>query len=115
MIDFIIHSNLTPWGHVWHIVTTDGKGMVSAEIDNEDENTFFIYGLSVTPDMRKRGIGTELLKAVEQLGKEINKKRFRINIDKPKNDWLYNFYIKQGYEFWDEDEQYIYLVKYNKE
>ena len=27
MIDFIIHSNDTNWGHVWHIVTTDGKGM----------------------------------------------------------------------------------------
>ena len=113
MIDIIIHSNLTSWGHVWHIVTTDGKGIISAEIDDEDKNTIYFYGLSVTPNIRRKGVGTKLLNAAEKLANEIGRTRFRINIDKPEIDWLYDFYKRQGYKFWDEDEEYMYLVKYN--
>ena len=37
---------------------------------------------------------------------------FRLNVDKPKKDWLYDFYINNGYEVHDEDENEIYLIKY---
>ena len=70
MIDFIIHSNDTNWGHVWHIVTTDGKGMITIELGDDDKKRFYFYGLSVTPDLRRKGVGTELLKAAEKLSME---------------------------------------------
>lgn len=113
MIDVVIHSNFTNWGHVWHIITTDGKGHIQADIEYEDNKTIFFSGLSVVPDVRDQGIGKALLAIAENLGKDNDVKRFRLNIEKPKT-WLYDYYIKQGYEYWDEDEQYIYLVKYNE-
>ena len=73
MIDFIIHSNDTNWGHVWHIVTTDGKGMITIELGEDDKKRFYFYGLSVTPDLRRKGVGTELLKAAEKLSMENGK------------------------------------------
>ena len=112
MIDIVIHSNITNWGHAWHIVTTDGKALISINLDNEDPHRFYFYGLSVSQDIRNKGIGTEMLKAAEKLSIENGGNVFRLNIEKPKKDWLYNFYIKNGYEFWDEDEDEIYLVKY---
>ena len=98
MIDFIIHSNDTNWGHVWHIVTTDGKGMITIELGDDDKKRFYFYGLSVTPDLRRKGVGTELLKAAEKLSMENGGNVFRLNVDKPKKDWLYDFYINNGYE-----------------
>lgn len=115
MIDIIIHSNDTNWGHVWHIVTTDGKGMINAQIEDDDNDTIYFHGLSVTPDKRRQGIGTELVDDAEKLGKELGRKRFRLNIDKPYKDWLYDYYINLGYEYWDEDEYQVYFIKYNNE
>lgn len=112
MIDFIIHSNDTNWGHVWHIVTTDGKGMITIELGDDDKKRFYFYGLSVIPGLRRKGVGTELLKAAEKLSMENGGNVFRLNVDKPKKDWLYDFYINNGYEVHDEDENEIYLIKY---
>ena len=68
--------------------------------------------MSVTPELRRKGVGTELLKAAEKLSMENGGNVFRLNVDKPYNDWLYEFYLKNGFEIHDEDEHEIYLVKY---
>ena len=70
MIDFIIHSNDTNWGHVWHIVTTDGKGMITIELGDDDKKRFYFYGLSVRTDICRKGVGIELIKVVENLSME---------------------------------------------
>ena len=111
MINTIIHSNKTSWGNVWHIITDDGKGHIAASIENENEDTIFLYGLSVIPEVRNHGIGKALICFAENLGIQYNKTRCRLNVEKPKS-WLYDFYIKLGYEYWDEDDEYYYLVKY---
>ena len=111
MIDFIIHSNDVPWGHVWHIITTDGKGHIELQYDMCKNSDMFICSLSVTPDKRKQGIGTELLHIAENIAIENNKYEFRLTIDKPKKDWLYDFYIKQGYKVYSEDEDLIFFKK----
>ena len=106
----VIHSNKTFWGHVWHIITDDGHGHVAASIENNKKNTIFLYGLSVIPTSRNKGIGKELIKAVEDIGKENDKHRCILSIEKPKS-WLYDFYINLGYEYKKEDKEYIYLIK----
>ena len=115
MIDIIIHSNTTNWGKVWHIITTDGKGIITIELDNEDKKRFYFYGLSVTPDLRRKGVGSTLLKAAEKLSIENGGNVLRLNINKPYYDWLYQFYLDNGFEIHDEDENEIYLVKYIKQ
>jgi ribosomal protein S18 acetylase RimI-like enzyme len=71
----------------------------------------FIYGLSVYEDARNRGLGSILLHEAETIGINNGVTRLRLIVEKPKT-WTYDFYIRRGYEFWDEDEEYVYLVKY---
>jgi len=110
-MEFVIHKNKVSWGTVWHIITDDGMGHVAAEIEDENPNTLFISGLSVYPAARRRGLATALLHEAETLAIDNNVERIRLSVEKPKT-WIYGFYIHRGYEFWDEDEEYYYLVKY---
>ena len=109
----VIHKNRTNWGTVWHLITSDGMGHLQAYIEDENPNTMFFCGLSVMPEVRNRGIGKSLLHIGELLGKQYKVERLRLNVEKP-DIGLNSYYEKLGYEFWDEDEEYIYLIKYNK-
>jgi len=110
-MDFVIHKNKISWGTVWHIITDDGMGHVEAQIDNDNPNTLFVSGLSVYEAARRRGLATTMLHEIETLAIDNDIERIRLNVNKPKS-WVYDFYIRHGYEFWDEDEDDYYLVKY---
>lgn len=110
-MEFVIHKNKISWGTVWHIITNDGMCHVEAQIDNDNPNTLFVSGLSVYEAARRRGLATTMLHEIETLAINNDIKRIRLNVNKPKN-WVYDFYIRRGYELWDEDEDDYYLVKY---
>ena len=113
MIDYVIHKNTTIFGTVWHIITTDGMGHLEATIEDDDIETIFFCSLSVMPEVRGNGIGRSLIKGGESLGKQFRVKRFRLNVEKS-DIGLVSYYEKLGYEYLDEDKDYIYLVKYNE-
>ena len=110
-MEFVIHKNKVFWGTVWHIITDDGMGCVQAQIDNDNPNTLFVSGLSVYEAARRRGLATTMLHEIETLAIDNDIERIRLNVNKPKS-WVYDFYIRRGYELWDEDEDDYYLVKY---
>ena len=110
-MEFVIHKNKISWGTVWHIITDDGMGHIEAQIDNDNSNTLFVSGLSVYEAARRRGLATTMLHKIETLAIDNNIERIRLNVNKPKS-WVYDFYIRRGYELWDEDENDYYLVKY---
>ena len=112
MNNFVYHENKTSWGIVWHIITSDGKGHVAASIEDEEENdTIFIYGLSVIPEVRNQGIGKQLVKLVEQIGIDRGLHRVRLNVEVEQKE-LCKYYENLGYEYWDEDKTYFYMIKY---
>ena len=110
-MEFVIHKNKISWGTVWHIITNDGMGHVAAQIDNDNPNTLFIWGLSVYESARRKGLATTMLHEIETLAIDNDVERIRLNVNKPKS-WVYDFYIRRGYELLDEDEDDYYLVKY---
>ena len=109
---FVIHSNKVSWGHVWHIITSNGVGHVALELDNDDLDTMYLYSLSVYQDSRNKGIGKKLMNEAEKIAIENNVYKIKLDIDKPKKQWLYDFYVHLGYEDYKEDDEYIYFKKY---
>ena len=107
----VIHKNKFWWGTSWHIITDDGMGHIEAQMDNDNTDTLFVLGLSVYETARRRGLATIMLHEIETLAIDNDIERIRLNVNKPKS-WVYDFYIRRGYEFWDEDEDNYYLVKY---
>ena len=110
-MEFVIHQNKCSWVTVWHIITNDGMGHIAVNIEDENPETLFIYGLSVYEGARNRRLGTMLLNKAESIADNKGVTRLMLNVEKPKT-WVYDFYIRGGYELWDEDETYFYLVKY---
>ena len=110
-MEFVIHKNKVFWGTVWHIITNDGMGHVQAQIDNDNPNTLFVSGLSVYEAARRKGLATIMLHEIETLAIDNDIERIELNVNKPKS-WVYDFYIRRGYELLDEDEDDYYLVKY---
>ena len=110
-MEYVIHKNKTSWGTTWHIITSDGMGHIEACIEDDLPETIFFSGLSVMPEKRHQGIGADLISQAEKIGCSYNAERLRINVEKPDNG-LYDWYKKLGYAIWDEDDTYIYMVKY---
>lgn len=68
---------------------------------NQNSNTeAFVYRLFIKPNMKRCGIGTDLLKVAEC---EMKNKRITtslVHLGEPKEQWYesYSFYTKHGYE-----------------
>ena len=109
--NFIIHKNETPFGYVWHIVYKPGIGLVSAEYDKL-EDTFYVYGLVVLEEERKKGVGSALLEQAEEIARENNFTIIRLDVDM-NHDVLLPYYKKRGYilEHKNKQTNYCYLSK----
>ena len=110
-MEFVIHKNKAIWGTVWRIITDNGMGHIEAQIETDDPNAMFVCGLSVYPAARRRGLATMLLHEVESLAIDNGVNEIRLSVEKPKT-WVYDLYIRRGYELVDENDEYYYLVKY---
>jgi ribosomal protein S18 acetylase RimI-like enzyme len=106
--NFVIHKNKTFWGKVWHIITSDGKGHIRVQHDNEEPDYAHISSLSVIPEVRRKGLATELLKKAEEVS-GVNV--FRLSVEKVAPKWILEFYERKGYEIYLEDDDYYYLEK----
>ena len=70
----------------------------------------YIYGLIVDPEQRRKGIGTELIKYCEDyiLSKGFEEARLAVEVGRTfQKEW----YIRLGYEVYDEDGDLFYLKK----
>ncbi|WP_158175792.1 GNAT family N-acetyltransferase [Heyndrickxia camelliae] len=63
-----------------------------------EEDEFYLDSLAVSPLHRKQGIGSELLKAFENIGEEEGHQKLALNVDKD-NETAYRLYKKNGFEF----------------
>ena len=68
-----------------------------SRIDGADEA--FVHRLYVKPGMKRRGIGTALLEAVEGAMRQSGIRVARVHLGEPREQWFesYNFYPKRGY------------------
>lgn len=112
--EVIIHENLWWWGKSFTIIVNGGKGSVVLRIENERPDAGGICSLIVLEEERQKGMGTKLMKMVEELAKK--QRCEQIYLCAAKGTFLIPWYRKLGFEIYDENPegQEGYVVSMNK-
>lgn len=110
----IIHENLWWWGKSFTIIVEGGKGSVVLRIENERPDAGGICSLIVLEEERQKGMGTKLMKMVEELAKKQGCEQ--IYLCAAKGTFLIPWYRKLEFEIYDENPegQEGYVVSMNK-
>jgi ribosomal protein S18 acetylase RimI-like enzyme len=91
------------------IVCEDGSGIIKVSQDPEDG--VVLSGLSVLPENRNRGIGTSLIKEAERIVRdEIGEEEICLIVESW-NKNLIGWYERLGYQVYDCEKDYTYLIK----
>ena len=112
--EVIIHENLWWWGKSFTIIVNGGKGSVVLRIENERPDAGGICSLIVLEEERQKGMGTKLMKMVEELAKKQGCEQ--VYLGAAKGTFLIPWYRKLGFEIYDENPegQEEYVVSMNK-
>lgn len=112
--EVIIHENLWWWGKSFTIIVNGGKGSVVLRIENERPDAGGICSLIVLEEERQKGMGTKLMKMVEELAKKQGCEQ--VYLGAAKGTFLIPWYRKLGFDIYDENPegQEGYVVSMNK-
>lgn len=106
--DLKINSEKTNWGIIYYYY---GKNFRFAlYIYDDDKNTIYLSNLDVYKNSQKQGIGTAILKFV--IKEALNFKAKVILLKCLKTSYVYNWYLKNGYEYYcqdKDDRRYVWL------
>ena len=104
-----IHRNNWIWGKTWVIVCDDGSGII--KVSQDPEEGVVLSGLSVLPESRNQGIGTELVKEAEKIVQdEIGEEEICLCVESWNKD-LVDWYERLGYSVYDRGREYIGMMK----
>ena len=78
---------------------------------NGKDKKAFIFSLNIEEEHRNKGIGTALLKQAEEYIKNQSIQTVELEWISPTPLWVYNMYIKNGYQEKDFDDGYSRLYK----
>jgi GNAT superfamily N-acetyltransferase len=92
---FIFHTTKEKWGFEVLIMGTYGQCFARAYWYNEDKESFYLNWLSVSPEDRKKGLGTELQIIREKIAKLVGAKFTYLQVEQ--NSWMHNWYERRGY------------------
>ncbi|MCD6290577.1 MAG: GNAT family N-acetyltransferase [Anaerolineae bacterium] len=88
----------------FYVYKSEGRSVGVAALEVEGEERGRIHWVYILPEYQRRGIGTALVRYVEQKAKEIGLKRLRL-LTVGQADWAVSFYKKLGYALADEVER----------
>ncbi|RMD58880.1 GNAT family N-acetyltransferase [Candidatus Parcubacteria bacterium] len=88
----------------FYVYKSGGRIVGVAALEVEGEERGRIHWIYVLPGHQRRGIGTALVRYVEQKAKEIGLKRLRL-LTVGQADWAVSFYKKLGYTLADKVER----------
>ena len=104
-----IHKNKWIWGRAWVIVTENGSGII--KVSHDPEEGVVLSGLSVLPENRNQGIGTELVKEAERIVKdEIGEEEICLCVESWNKD-LIGWYERLGYQVYNQGREYTDMIK----
>lgn len=106
----ITHKNIWWWGVSETLITQNGVGVVEIQFDYDMPKTGYVKGLSVLENCRKRGLGTELLKACEKKAREKKMKFLQLDVQFD-NEWLVNWYKRLGFEILSREKNTYIMIK----
>lgn len=104
-----IHKNFWPWGESVTCIWPDGCAMVELSFSNDNKGVAYLSGLSVIPEMRRKGVATTLMMWAEDYCE--NREIFRIDLSSVKEQFVMDFYHKLGYIDIKEDSGFMMMYK----
>lgn len=84
------------WGVSCVVMLNNGKGIAEVQLDESTPNLAYIRGLSVHPDIRRKGVGRQLLLICHEIALSSGCKFCQLHVEKDK-DWLVRWYESMGY------------------
>ncbi|MBQ8781797.1 MAG: GNAT family N-acetyltransferase [Oscillospiraceae bacterium] len=94
----------------WIAVDDNDRVIGSAGFSSiENSSEIYLHRLFVKPDMKHKGIGTQLLKTVENYAVSKGKTAVYVHLGRPKEQWYesYSFYPKNGYHEYQENAPHL--------
>lgn len=93
----IKHCNQWDWGVSILITAKQGRAAVNLSFENENPGVCFLSGLSVVPEIRRKGVATALMRECIKYCKQ-SRVIFRIDLSANKEPFLLGFYKKFGFQ-----------------
>lgn len=99
---FITHYKTDTWGSSILIMEKRGKAFARLYWYHDDNTTVYLDGLSVDSKSQRQGIGTELQKIRESIGRSMGATISCLWVRK--NTWMHAWYKRRGYTDWMNNE-----------
>lgn len=110
--NFIAHPTTSHWGGSVLIMEKNGKAFGRLYWFIEDDTSIYLDWLSVEKDSRKKGMGTELQKIREEMGRAMGAETAYLWVKK--DSWMHDWYQRRGYKFYkdyDGEENSVWMEK----
>lgn len=106
----IKHCNQWDWGVSILITAKQGRAAVTLSFENENPGVCFLSGLSVVPEIRRKGVATALMRECIKYCKQ-SRVIFRIDLSAKKEPFLLDFYKKFGFQEIKDDGPVVRMTK----
>ena len=114
-MDFKIHENTWWWGKCISIIESCGNACVDIKFEENSHYCAYIEGLIVGTNVRRQGIGTELIVLCERLAYERGCSYIELLANKEQK-WLVDWYKRLGFQvIYVYEHEYRMLKKIDKE
>ncbi|MCI2145811.1 MAG: GNAT family N-acetyltransferase [Bacteroidales bacterium] len=92
---FIPHFECESWGSSILIMRKDGKAFCRMYRYTDDPKTVYFSSLSVDESVRRRALGTKILKAAEEIAASSGAKALCLSADR--TQWMHAWYQRSGF------------------
>lgn len=99
---YIFHHNRANWGFSLLIMEKHGKAFARLYQYDDEDDTVYLDWLSVDPEARKQGIGTELQVLRENIGRKLGATMACLWVEK--DSWMHHWYKRRAYKDWKDYE-----------
>lgn len=102
----------TDFGKIWYINAIDNSFRFALYKYDDDSNSLYLSNVFVEESNRRQGLGNHILSLVNDFAKKINVKEIFLKVKK--GTFMCQWYKKNGYEYFSNDEtdsNYIWMVK----
>lgn len=105
---FDIKKNYLDVGDMFWLAVDENDRVIGSVGYKSIENStdIWLHRLFVKPNLKRGGIGAQLLKTAEQYAKSKKKTAIYVHLGSSKEQWFesYNFYPKHGYSVYDDNK-----------
>lgn len=108
---YILHYSETTWGDSILIMEKSGLSFGRVCWYSHDYTTVYLDSLSVSKEVRRKRLGTEMQEIREGIGRILGASSSMLSV--VKDSWMHQWYIRRGYIYHSqhEDSDLIWMIK----